>query len=236
MTSSNDIINNARKLGRTVLTEIESKQLLKESGIATTEIKLALSTDEAISFSQTIGFPTVLKISSPDISHKSDAGGVKLGLKNEKEVVQAYQEIMTSVKRKFPEAKIDGISVQKMARAGTEIIIGITRDPQFGQVLMFGLGGVWVEVVKDVSFRIVPLTRADAHEMIKEIKGYPLLEGYRNSETANISILEDMLLKISDFVGKTPEIKEMDLNPIFAYRDSAIAVDARIVLDESCGD
>lgn len=230
--SQSQIISSARKENRTVLTEIESKELLKEVGITTTEIKLAASEKEASDFSQKMGFPVVLKIASPDISHKSDAGGVKVGLKNKDEVAKAYKEIMSSVKQKFPKAKIEGVSVQNMARPGTEVIIGMTKDAQFGPVLMFGLGGVWVEVLKDVAFRIVPLTRRDASEMIKEIKGFPLLQGYRGSEPANITVLEDLLLKISDFMEKTPEIKEMDLNPIFAYKDGAIAVDARIVLEE----
>ena len=229
--SKSQIFSDAIKENRTVLTEIESKQLLKEVGIPTTEIKLAASAKEAVDTSQKIGFPVVLKIASPDISHKSDAGGVKVGLKNKDDVASAYKEIMASVKQKFPEAKIEGVSVQNMARPGTEVIIGMTKDAQFGPVLMFGLGGVWVEVLKDVAFRIVPLTRRDASDMIKEIKGARLLEGYRGSEPANIAILEDMLLKVSEFVEKTPEIKEMDLNPIFAYKDGAIAVDARVVLE-----
>lgn len=229
--SKSQIFSDAIKENRTVLTEIESKQLLKEVGIPTTEIKLAASAKEAVDTSQKIGFPVVLKIASPDISHKSDAGGVKVGLKNKDDVASAYKEIMASVKQKFPEAKIEGVSVQNMARPGTEVIIGMTKDAQFGPVLMFGLGGVWVEVLKDVAFRIVPLTRRDASDMIKEIKGARLLEGYRGSEPANIAILEDMLLKVSEFVEKTPEIKEMDLNPIFAYKDGAIAVDARFVLE-----
>jgi acyl-CoA synthetase (NDP forming) len=229
--SKSQIFSNAIKEHRTVLTEIESKQLLKEVGIPTTEIKLATSEKEAADTSQKIGFPVVLKIASPDISHKSDAGGVKVGLKNKDDVASAYKEIMASVKQKFPEAKIEGVSVQNMARPGTEVIIGMTKDAQFGPVLMFGLGGVWVEVLKDVAFRIVPLTRRDASDMIKEIKGARLLEGYRGSEPANIAILEDMLLKVSEFVEKTPEVKEMDLNPIFVYKDGAIAVDARVVLE-----
>jgi acyl-CoA synthetase (NDP forming) len=229
--SKSQIFSTALKEDRTVLTEIESKHLLKEIGIPTTEIKLAVSEKEAIDISQKIGFPVVLKIASPDISHKSDAGGVKVGLKNKDDVSRAYKEIMISVKQKFPEAKIEGVSIQNMARPGTEVIIGMTKDAQFGPVLMFGLGGVWVEVLKDVAFRIVPLTRRDASDMIKEIKGARLLEGYRGSEPANIATLEDILLKVSDFVEKTTEIKEMDLNPIFAYKDGAIAVDARVVLE-----
>jgi acetyl-CoA synthetase (ADP-forming) len=118
-----------------------------------------------------------------------------------------------------------------MARSGIEVIIGMNKDQQFGPVLMFGLGGILVEVLKDVSFRIVPLTKRDAREMIKEIKGYPILEGYRGHEPANIKILEDILLKVSEFVENQPEIKELDINPIFAYRDSALALDARIILE-----
>jgi acetate---CoA ligase (ADP-forming) subunit beta len=229
--SISQIFNEARKQNRSLLSEIESKQILKEAGINTTEIRLAASENEVLSLSREIGFPVVLKISSPDISHKSDAGGVKVGLKNEAEVAQAYREIMTSIKTKLPSARIEGITVQNMARPGTEIIMGMTRDPQFGPVLMFGLGGVWVEVLKDVAFRIVPLTRWDASSMIKEIRGYSLLQGYRNLEPVDISLLEDLLMKLSEFLEKTPEIKEMDLNPVLAYKDGAIAVDARIVID-----
>jgi acyl-CoA synthetase (NDP forming) len=139
---------------------------------------------------------------------------------------------MASVRPKYPGAKIDGVSVQDMARPGTEIIIGMFKDPQFGPVIMFGLGGIFVEVLKDVSFRISPIVRRDAAEMIAEIKGYALLQGYRGHEPAHIPSLEDILLKVSDFVEKTPGIKEIDLNPVFAYKDSAVAVDARIVLEE----
>jgi len=231
--NKSQIISDARKQGRTLLTEIESKQILKDAGIDVTLIKLATSENEAVGFSQEIGFPVVLKIASSDISHKSDAGGVKVGLNNEQEVSQAYSEIMNSVKQRFPAAKIEGISVQNMAKPGVEIIIGMTKDAQFGPVLMFGLGGIWVEVLKDVSFRIVPLTRYDASAMIQEIRGNALLKGYRGSEAVSITVLEDMLLKISEFVEKNPEIKEMDLNPVFAYKDGAVAVDARIVLEES---
>lgn len=174
----------------------------------------------------------VLKVASPDISHKSDAGGVKVGLKNKGEVRHAYTEIMASARQKYPAANIEGVSVQSLARPGIEVIIGMFQDSQFGPVLMFGLGGILVEVLKDVSFRIVPLARRDAVEMIQEIKGYALLQGYRGQEPANIPVLEDILLKVSDFVEQTPEIKEIDLNPIFAYKDGALVVDARMVLEE----
>jgi len=225
------IIGTAKKEGRPYLTELESKQILKEAGINTTEVKLARTKEEAISLSKEIGFPVVLKIVSPDVLHKSDAGGVKLSLKNEKDVGKAFDEIISSIKKHEPTANIQGVSVQHMARPGTEVIIGMSKDPQFGPVLMFGLGGILVEVLKDVSFRIVPLTRRDAREMIREIKGYPILEGYRGQDPANIEVLEETLLKVSDFVENRPEIKELDINPIFAYRDGALAVDARVILE-----
>jgi acyl-CoA synthetase (NDP forming) len=225
------IIDNVLKSGRTVLTEVESKQLVAEAGIPVVETKLSKTKAEAISISKKMGFPVVLKIVSPDIIHKSDIGGVKLGLANATRVGKAYTEIMAAAKKANKKADIHGISVQKMARPGVEVIMGMSKDAQFGPVLMFGLGGVFVEVLKDVAFRIVPLNRRDASQMIREIKGYPLLEGYRGQEPANITALEDLLLKLSDFVDKNPKIKEMDLNPIFAYKDGALAVDARVILE-----
>ncbi len=227
----NEILKQARKEKRTQLTEIESKELLKEAGVPVVESKLARTKSEAVSLSKKTGFPVVLKIVSPDVTHKSDAGGVRLGLANTTQVGKAYSEIVSAIKKNYPKAKIEGVSVQKMARPGVEVIIGMTKDAQFGPVLMFGLGGILVEVLKDVSFRIVPLAKRDAHEMIKEIKGYPLLEGYRGQEPADVPFLEDLMLKISEFVDENPEIKELDLNPIFAYKNKAVAVDARVILE-----
>jgi len=233
MNKAKQIINSAKERGRTVMTEIESKQVCQAAGINTIDTRLATSQKEAVAISVGIGFPVVLKVASPDITHKSDAGGVKVGLGNKADVRKAYGEIMASARQKYPEANIEGVSVQSMARPGTEIIIGMFKDPQFGPVIMFGLGGIFVEVLKDVSFRIIPIVRRDAAEMIKEIRGYPLLQGYRGSEPANIASLEDTLMKLSDFIDNTPEIRELDLNPIFAYKDGAVAVDARIVLEDN---
>ena len=174
-----------------------------------------------------------MKIASADVVHKSDAGGVKLGLKTATQVGKAYDDIMKSIKAAFPNAKIDGVSVQAMARQGVEVIIGMSKDAQFGPVLMFGLGGVLVEILKDVAFRIVPLVKRDAKEMIREIKGFPLLQGYRGSEPVDVENLENILLKVSEFIEKTPDIKELDLNPIFAYKDGAVAVDARVILEKA---
>lgn len=226
------IIEKARSEGRSLLTEIEAKELLKQAGVSVVDTKLATSREEAISISQQFGFPVVLKITSSDVVHKSDAGGVKLGLKTATQVGKAYDDIMRAIKKQYPEAKIDGVSVQKMARPGVEVIIGMSKDAQFGPVLMFGLGGILVEILKDVSFRIVPLVPRDAREMIKDIKGYPLLEGYRGQEPVDVANLEELILKVSNFVEQHPEVAELDLNPIFAYSDGAVAVDARVILED----
>jgi acyl-CoA synthetase (NDP forming) len=227
------IIDKARSEGRTVLTEIESKEVLQKAGISIIDTKLATSREEAISISRKLGFPVVLKIASPDIVHKSDAGGVRLGLKTVRQVGKAYDDMMQTIRQKYPQARLQGVVVQKMARPGVEVIIGMSKDAQFGPVLMFGLGGVLVEVLKDVSFRIVPLAKRDAAEMVREIKGYPLLEGYRGQEAVDVAYLEELLIKVSNFVEQNPELKELDLNPVFAYSDGAVAVDARIMLEEA---
>ena len=226
-----EILATAAKEKRSLLTEIESKELLKASRIPVVETRLATSKAEAMELAAKLGFPVVMKIVSPDVVHKSDAGGVKLSIQNATQAGKAYTEILANIKKHYPKAKIIGVSVQKMAKQGIEIIIGMTKDAQFGPVIMFGLGGILVEVIKDVSFRIVPMTKRDASEMITEIKGYPILKGYRGQDPADVPYLEDLIVKVSEFVDKNPEIKELDLNPVFAYKDGAMAVDARIILE-----
>jgi acyl-CoA synthetase (NDP forming) len=225
------IFDRVKKEGRSTLTEFESKRILKQAGIPVVETRLAKTSKEAVSLSQKMGFPVALKITSPDVIHKSDSGGVKLSLNNATQVKKAYDEILKKVRKQYPDAVVHGVSVQKMIRPGTEVIVGTTKDPQFGPVIMFGLGGIFVEVFKDVSFRIVPINQRDAQEMIQETKGYPLLQGYRGKEPANIPALVEMILNVSKFVEENPQIKELDLNPIFAYAKGAIAVDARIILE-----
>ena len=229
---ADEIIARARSEGRLLLTEMESKQLIGSLGIPTTITKLATSEQEAVVLSREIGYPCVLKVSSPDISHKSDAGGVKVGLASEQEVAQAYRAILSACVEKFPGAHVEGVTVQNMARPGLEVIVGMATDPQFGPIMMFGLGGVWVELLQDVSFKIVPLSRCDARNAMEEIRAARLLDGFRDSEPVDRSALEDILLRISEFADKTPEVKEMDLNPVFAYPDGAVAVDARVILGE----
>jgi len=226
-----EILAKAAKEKRTLLTEIESKELLKAARIPVVETRLATSKAEAVEIAARLGYPVVMKIVSPDVVHKSDAGGVKLSIGNATQAGKAYTEILASIKKHYPKAKIIGVSVQKMAKQGIEVIIGMTKDAQFGPVIMFGLGGILVEVLKDVSFRIVPMTKRDASEMITEIKGFPILKGYRGHDPADVPFLEDLIIKVSEFVDKNPEIKELDLNPVFAYKDGAIAVDARIILE-----
>lgn len=229
--AGSSVVEKARAEGRTLLTEIEAKQMLEEAGVPVSPARLAKTRDEAVAVAKELGFPIVLKIVSPQITHKSDVGGVALGLASAEDVGAAFDRVTASAKQHVPNATIEGVAVQRMERQGTEVIVGVTKDPQFGPVLMFGLGGVLVEVLKDVAFRVIPINQRDARQVIHEIKGYPLLEGYRGGEAADIGKLEELLLKVSSFVEAHPEVAELDLNPVFAYADGAIAVDARVVLE-----
>ena len=202
-----------------------------EYGIPVTKFKVALNENEAAKYADEIGYPVVLKIVSPDVIHKSDAGGVMVNLKNPAEVAAAYQKILENVKKYKADAKIVGVLVQEMAPQSTEVIVGAIKDPQFGQTLMFGLGGIFVEILKDVNFRIAPITADDAKEMITELKAYPLLKGYRNTPPADIDALISILFATSRLVMDNPEIKELDLNPVMAYQKGAKTVDARIILE-----
>ena len=225
-----DPIAAARAEGRTLLTEVESKQLLHEAGIPVATARFAQDVDEAVAAAEAIGFPVVLKVVSSEIVHKSDVGGVALDLADEGAVRAAHQAMLEQLRSAAPDAKIDGVSVQPMAQPGTEVIIGMTTDPQFGPVMMFGLGGIFVEVLKDVAFRIVPLEPRDAKQIVREIKGYAVLEGVRGQPGADVEALERIILQVSAFAWEHREVAELDLNPVIARPDGALAVDARIVL------
>jgi len=231
MNLTTKIIAEAKKENRRYLMENEAKTICMEYGIPVTKFKLAKSEAEVVKAAEEIGFPVVLKIVSPDIIHKSDVGGVMLNLKDVKEVKAAYRQIMENVKKHRKDAKIVGVIVQEMAPQSTEVIIGAIKDPQFGQTLMFGLGGVFVEILKDVTFRIAPITEEEAREMVTEIKAYPLLKGYRNLPPADIETIVEILLSTSKLVMDHPEIRELDLNPIMVYEKGAKTVDARIILE-----
>jgi acyl-CoA synthetase (NDP forming) len=230
-----DPIATARAEGRTLLSEAEAKQLLAEAGVPVTETRVAGSADEAATIADELGYPVVLKIVSPDIAHKSDVGGVALGFEDADAVREGYGAMVTRVQDAAPGASIAGISVQRQADPGTEVIIGSTTDPQFGPVMMFGLGGVFVEVLKDVAFRIVPLAERDARQMVRDIEGFAILEGVRGQPAADTGALEQIILQVSNFVAEHPEVEELDLNPVLAYADGAVAVDARIILAEANG-
>ena len=231
----NDIIAAARARGRSQLTEVEAKDLLGAAGVPVAETRLATTADEAAAAAEAIGYPVVMKIVSPEIAHKSDIGGVVLNVGDADAARATFDQINAAVAAAAPNAELDGIAVQAMVPQGTEVIVGATTDPQFGPVMMFGLGGVFVEVMKDVAFRIVPLERRDAHQLVREIKGFPLLEGARGTDPADLDALESLILKVSEVVEANPEIAELDLNPIFAYPDGAMAVDAHIVLAQEEG-
>jgi len=231
MKKSLDMFAQARKEGRNYLLEPEAKIVCMEYGIPVTRFKVALTQDEAVKFADQIGYPTVLKIVSPDVLHKWDLGGVMLNLKSATEVKDAYNKILENVKRHKPDAKIIGMLVQEMAPSSTEIIVGSIKDPQFGPALMFGLGGIFVEVLKDVTFRIAPITETDAREMITEVKGYPVLKGYRGQPPADVNAIVKILMNTSRLIMDHTEIKELDLNPIMVYDKGAKTVDARIILE-----
>lgn len=218
---------------RTLLTEVESKALVAAAGIPVVETYLAHSRKEALDLASRLGFPVVLKVTSLDIAHKSDLGGVKVNLQNKAAVIRAYEEILAAIHARAPHARLEGVAVQRMAPPGIEVILGASTDPQFGPFLMFGLGGVLVEVLQDVSFRLVPLTRRDARQMVREIKGYSVLQGYRGQPAADTEALEETLLSLSRLMETHLEIRELDLNPAFAYAKGLLAVDARVVLGEA---
>ena len=224
----NELLTKKLNSNQLVLTEFESKELLQKIGIQVPAQSLTSTKEETLIAAKNIGFPVVLKLMAEDIVHKSDTGAVKLNLKSNDEVGKAFDDLM-----KIPSQTEKKISVQKMADEPiTELIIGMTTDAQFGPALMFGIGGILVELLEDVSFRIAPITEYDAKEMIHEIKGFPILDGYRGKPKADIDAIVDVLMKISDLVVKHEEIHEMDLNPVFIYEKGLICVDARIILNK----
>lgn len=221
-----EVLHLARAENRSYLMEHESKRILENAGVATTGGMIVLSEDEAAATAGGIDYPVVLKIVSPRVVHKTDSGGVRLNLSNDGEVREAYRDILS----RFKNEKIIGVSVQKMAPPGIEAIVGVAQDESFGPVLMFGLGGIFAEVLKDVTFRVLPITEETAAEMIQEIKGYSLLRGYRG-HSVDIPALTDLLVKVSNLVIMYPEIRELDLNPVLLYPSGYLAVDARIFVD-----
>jgi len=226
------LLSSIKSQNRRELLEFEAKRVISAWGIKTTRVELAKDANEAVKVAREIKYPVVLKIASPDIIHKSDAHGIKVGLSSEVEVKHAFDEIVANARTYKPDANILGVTVQEYLPPAREVIVGTLRDPSFGPTVMFGLGGIWVEVLKDVSFRLAPLTADDAREMIQEIKGYPVLAGMRGAPPVDFDALVDLLLKVGQLAAEFPEIEEMDLNPVFVFNEGkgAVAVDARIGL------
>ncbi len=231
--TSEKIIEKALSEGRLNLLEPEAKAICIDYGISTPDFAVAQSKEEALKSSQKLGYPIVLKIVSPDILHKTEAGGVIVGLNSPGEVEKGYIEVINNAKRYKVDAKINGVLVQKMAPKGTEVIVGGLKDPQFGQTLMFGLGGVFVEILKDVTFRIAPIEKSDARSMITEIKSYPILKGYRGQQPVDEDAIVEVLLSASKLLMDLPQINQMDLNPIMAYSKGLSVVDARMLLEKT---
>ena len=204
-------------------------------GINAPQSKLARSLEEAATYAEELGYPVVLRIVSPDILHKTDVGGVRLDLESPEEAAQAFVEITSSVRRKVPSAWISGVSIQEMVTGGRELILGMSRDPQFGPLLMFGLGGISVEVLKDVSFRVAPVSRRDARDMVREIRAYPLLASFRGSEPMDEDAIVDALVRLSRLSVDFPEIQELDVNPaIVMPRGKGLrAIDCRMAIAEA---
>lgn len=225
------IFDQVRKEKRNNLTELESREIFKYYGIPVVEGIVIQQIEDALVFAKKYGYPLVLKIVSKDIIHKTDVGGVITGIKNEKELKDGIISILKNVGKKKPKAKIDGVFVQKMLPKSPEVIIGGKKDPTFDQVILFGLGGIFVEVFNDVSFRVVPIKERDAIDMISEIKGLKVLRGIRGEKPVDFKALVNILLKTSRMLEENPDIKELDINPVFALSDNAVAVDARIIID-----
>ena len=226
------VIRKARLEGRKFLMEHESKEILEAYEIPTTKETLALDADDAAKSAEKMGFPVVLKIYSPEIVHKSDVGGVFIGLKTQSAVKEAYRKIIENLNAKRHDAKILGVLVQEMVQEGYEVIVGAVRDPQFGPVIMFGLGGVFVEVLKDVSFRLAPLSKKEALEMIEETKGFKVLEGFRGEKPTDFDALAKVITRVGKIMVDLQEVIEIDINPLIVHNRGLIAVDARIVLSQ----
>jgi len=210
---------------------LDSKRIMEKHGVKFAESRLARSVEEALIVANSTGYPVVLKIVSDDVSHKTDVGGVQVGISNDHELQEAFRKMMVSVKRKMPRAKIQGVLVQKMVEDGVNILIGGKKDQQFGQVIAFGLGGIFVEVMEDVAFRIVPIGKKEALEMMAETKGFRILDGYRG-KSYDTDAVATLLVKVSKMLEKRGDIAELDLNPVIVLKKGAIAVDARIVLED----
>ncbi|MCX8191681.1 MAG: acetate--CoA ligase family protein [Nitrososphaerales archaeon] len=227
-----EIIEGAIKEGRNILLEYEGKLVCMEHGIPTPRFFFAKDLNGVLNYGAVLNYPLVIKVVSPDIIHKSDVGGVELNLKDEDELHSAYQRILKNVRERVPNARILGVLVEEMVPSGIEVVVGMLRDRSFGPTIMFGLGGIFIEVLKDVSFRVAPLSSIDAEEMINEIKGRRVLDSFRGSPPVDIDALKNVILTLSELSITYPEFLQIDLNPIIVRGKDLKVVDTRIIL---CG-
>ena len=212
------------------LGEVKGKDILGAYGFRVQDGALAGSADEAVEIAERIGYPVAMKIVSPHIVHKSDLGGVMLNMANGEAVSDGYDLMMLKIRKRVPDALIEGIYVEQMAKKGLEVIIGMTRDPQFGPMLMFGLGGIFVEVMKDVTFHLAPITEQEAIQMLKSTRSYAMLEGRRGHKGVDITAIASGLQRISQLTTDFPQIAELDINPYKLFSKGGIAIDARITI------
>jgi acetyltransferase len=224
------VFDKARAENRLGLGDFEARAVMEAYGLKVPASVLAKSAEEAVEAATAMGFPVVLKIASPDILHKSDIGAVKVGLSDATQVRDAFDIISYRAQKYMPNADIWGCTVQEMVAKGKETIIGVSKDPQFGPLLLFGMGGIYVEVLKDVTFRVAPISRLEATEMMSEIRSFPILRGVRGEKASDLDATVDAILRISQLVTDFPEIVELDVNPLVVHEHGAIAVDMRIIL------
>lgn len=223
-----DLLDRVEAAGRSQLTEVEALKVFESYGIPTVPHEVVHSQDRALEAAGSLGYPVVLKILSPDVVHKTEVGGVRVGLETPEEVEEAYRAILSSVREAQPEAKMEGILVERHLEGGREVIVGMSSDPRFGPILMFGLGGVYVEALKDVAFAVQPITRIDAEDMIRSLRSFPLLEGLRGEESSDLSLLAEVMQRVSQLVGDHDRILELDINPFLSFPSGGMAVDARV--------
>lgn len=226
------LFDEVRASGRVELGEIEARDVMSAYGMKLPESHLARSPEEAAEIGAQIGFPVVMKVSSPDILHKSDIGGVKVGIQDAQAASDTYELIAYRARKYSPNARLWGVLVQEMAKKGREILVGVSRDPQFGALIGVGMGGIYVEVLKDVAFRLAPLSREEVKAQLRSIRSFALLQGVRGEQQADLDMIEDTVLRVSQLVSDFPEIVEMDINPLVVYNkgEGAIVLDARIIL------
>lgn len=229
-----EIIEKVREEGRSTLTEYESKQVLKNWEISVTDTRLATSKLEAVDAARELKYPVVMKISSPDITDKTEVDGVRVGISSEIEVRQAFEDLKLNAKSVVEDAEIKGVVVQEYAPDATEVMVGVIQDPSFGPTMTFGLSGVWVDRLEDISYRLAPISGEDAREMVEEIQGYPILSGSEGGEPVDIDGIVDVLKKTSEIPIEFREISEISLTPVFAFpkNKGASVVDAQITLKD----